>query len=231
MGLLDKIGGLFTSGLDSLGTGLTAGITSVPNALLNQALGERATEHAQNISMDAWHEQQSTKYQHMVKDLRRAGLNPILAITGGVHGGGGGPSASPVYPGTGFSSASDVMRAGAEKERVKSEIDLRESQIDLNKKTGLKLDQEKALLFVQKQHEWLKRELTKLNASLMRRKIEIEDLAMFRRRIQARFFKESKMVYDDIAENMQYDHAGLVKWLNNFFNDNWRMFLPTGGLL
>lgn len=69
------------------------------------------SEQAQ-INRDFQREMDSTKYQRAIKDMKKAGLNPILAVTSGIGASGaGGSSASVSSPQMG--SASGAMASGS----------------------------------------------------------------------------------------------------------------------
>lgn len=66
------------------------GITGMVGGAVGGAIGMGVDAHARNQSWSRQKRVMQEKYQWAVRDLRAAGLNPILAATGGISGGSAG---------------------------------------------------------------------------------------------------------------------------------------------
>lgn len=90
----------------------------------------------------AWKRQEKMlthQMQWRVEDLKKAGLNPMLAITGGMGGGGGGSVPMAHGPSTNIAS---VMQALGQNKAVNAQVSLTDSQRDLNLAQASKLRSE-----------------------------------------------------------------------------------------
>lgn len=123
------IGSFFNS---NFGAGLTMGLGSLAGGLLsNQANAEQAHRNRVLIRQMA-----KNRYQWMVDDLRKAGINPIYAVQGGsapsVTGGAVPHMSDVVTPAIG----SAISVAGAIN-KMKIDRDIAKSQVDLNRANAL----------------------------------------------------------------------------------------------
>ena len=109
MGPLTFLGG----GGSILGSGLLKGVGS---ALGTFGLGQYSSAQAHKRNMGAY----GKRWQMNMRDLRKAGLNPILAAQSGMGGPPSAPSAVPGQVGEGFSSAKKMI---AETGKIKAEED------------------------------------------------------------------------------------------------------------
>jgi len=90
MGFLDSVIGIGGKVLDSFTGGLGSTVLGMGSQLfgnvLNQSNAQDAFENSQNASREsaAWNaEQYAKRYQTTAKDMRAAGINPIMAASGG----------------------------------------------------------------------------------------------------------------------------------------------------
>lgn len=104
-------------GNSAFGAATMGSVGGVVSAGLGGREARRGRRWAQR--MDA------TKYQRAVKDLAAAGLNPILAVKGGLSG--AGPSAPPI-------PNQDVHSAYNQGQLVKEQVKLLAAQVDKTKK-------------------------------------------------------------------------------------------------
>lgn len=107
-------------------------LVSGGSAVLNYIGARQANDAAHDLSADqfAWSLQaDNTKYQRAVHDLRKAGLNPVLAAGGGIHGGtpSGGSTPSMHNPAEGLNSALALRTQQAQIENIKADTGLKAS--------------------------------------------------------------------------------------------------------
>lgn len=119
------------------------------------AFGAReANDAAHDLSADqfAWSlEADKRKYQRAVADLRKAGLNPILAAGGGVHGGtpSGGSTPGMHNPFQDVNSAVAQRRLDAEIKLLRAQEDREKSQTNLNDNLGAKTVQDRKATMIE----------------------------------------------------------------------------------
>lgn len=101
MGLLDTVGG----GIANLGLG---GATDIGFGIYDRWRGQKNFNRNLEFQGETWQQ----KYQWAVKDLEKAGLNPILAVKGGFGPGGGGAGSS--IPSANASKVAEGMLAKAQ---------------------------------------------------------------------------------------------------------------------
>lgn len=122
--------------LDSLATGVIGAVTDLPGTLISTGLNafnaftanERSKENAQeafNRSQEAY----GSRYQTTVNDMRKAGINPIMAATGGFNVSGQPSMQAPTAPmansptmGTSASSAREVAQTAKTQEETRKTI-------------------------------------------------------------------------------------------------------------
>ena len=96
-----------------------------------QYLGTRATNKTNkgiaNKQMQFQKEMSNTAHQREVADLKAAGLNPALSATGGTG------ASSPVGASATMENPGEAINAYLESKRLNSDIEVNESQKDLNK--------------------------------------------------------------------------------------------------
>lgn len=115
-------------GIDDLAVGAATGIFG---GLLNLS-GTRdtnaASSHEAQLNRDFQAYQSGTQYQRGVEDLRKAGLNPILAATGGMSAGAaGGSQATMQNPQMGASVSTAVQAAQASAALRSQEAEIKQS--------------------------------------------------------------------------------------------------------
>lgn len=168
-GLGDSIGGL-------LGAGAGAAIGGLPGAIVGGGLGlltggESSAQQYKNserlLASQVGYSERAmrNKYQWMVSDLRRAGLNPILAAKGGLQGGAvtySAPTAG--YPGVPdwTSSARNLQSAQTERQRT----ELTYEQIAVERKRN-------GLVEAQEEQAMAKRDESMENVKKIQREIEL----------------------------------------------------------
>lgn len=142
-------------GIGSIGTALVTGGAGLFSSALQYRLNKRAAERDRG-----WKERMSnSQYQRSMADMRKAGLNPILAYQ---QGGAGTPSAGmekPTDVGQVVSTALQAARLNKELEVMTADIGLKKSSTELNTvaaqkvvaETGVQKEEVKlrALLFKQ----------------------------------------------------------------------------------
>lgn len=113
MGFLDSI----TNAVSNLGGGLINSALSIGKDFLsNQLINKPNAASAFGNTVDSY----KNRYQWTMEDMRKAGLNPILAATGGFNVGSG-PIAPMAAPPSG-SSYSDLQTSGATVARTDQQI-------------------------------------------------------------------------------------------------------------
>lgn len=142
MGLFSGIGKIAKSVVGAVTGG--GGFGSLLGAGLGFLGGERQNEANQNISSanNAMSiELANTQYQRRVKDLQKAGLNPMLAYMPGSGGGSGGAAVPPLNTPRMENSADAASRAGLNAMQtalLQSQIDTQRTQSDLNSANAVK---------------------------------------------------------------------------------------------
>lgn len=119
------------------------------------------------------------RFQWMMDDMRRAGLNPILAASGGFSPGAGVPGASIPNFGNFASTPSDIISALSQKENVRGQNWLRIYEAMEKYEHTWNLSQDSKLKASQNLVEKVKQELTKLKSDLEKGKIEIQNREVF----------------------------------------------------
>lgn len=165
MGLLSKVAGAALGGVggvtSSLGLGDIGGGYDAPSAILSgiPIIGEGfAAQQQQQFSAKQAQQQMAfqkrmsdTSHQREVKDLKAAGLNPILSANAGASAPAGAMAQG--QSGSGAGNSAKLMQDLLNKERDKAKAviarehsakQLNLQQVDLAKKQGEKVDAEKA---------------------------------------------------------------------------------------
>lgn len=122
MGLLDDA----AKGLGLTTGGLTSGLFSAASGLVSNLFGSSRQEDAQAFSA----QQYATRYQTTVEDMKKAGLNPMLAYS---QGAGSAPSSSAVssqMPDVG-SSVTHGSLASAQRANIEADTANKAAQADL----------------------------------------------------------------------------------------------------
>ena len=103
-------------GAAMIGSAVIGGLASA----FGQSSANKAAQRASREQMDFQRESYQNRYQWSMADMRKAGLNPILAYKSSPGSGLGGASYAPGNVGAGVSSAAEGVRQGI---RAKAEID------------------------------------------------------------------------------------------------------------
>lgn len=220
--------------LKALGAGSSAMLTSTPNALVNYYLGRQSTKYAHDLSMQAY----GKRYQMAAEDMRRAGLNPLMALRGGL-GSGSAPQAMPTLPSSGISSGVDVRRSEVEEMNVRSQVKdrlnqalARNSRIKLDNSTsklnhllGRKYDSERAYNEVKRGTEIIEQEVKNMSIKLMRKDVIIKDKTIFFKEFRNQIASKIRLISREILkglkgkENLFYDY---INWLlKGYFKSIW----------
>lgn len=109
----------------------------------NRQAANTAWERSREAAATQWDREYGayqSRYQTTAEDMRAAGLNPILAASGGFNVGGSGPSASAPQvhlqnqPNANLASSAksvgEMFKASAEQRKIKQEIDYLEKKAD-----------------------------------------------------------------------------------------------------
>lgn len=124
MGFFDGIGSSLVSG----GLGFLGG------TMANDAAHDMAADQfAWSLQAD------NTKYRRAVEDLRKAGLNPLLAVGGGIHGGtpSGGSTPGMHNPFEGISSALALKKQKAEIENIQENTQRTKAEAAVTRMEGI----------------------------------------------------------------------------------------------
>ena len=190
-------------GLAAAGSALDFGASFLSNSVMGQGnmkkqykYNKKLMRAGQNYSKGMF----KRRYQYTVQDMKRAGLNPILAATNGFHSGGSAPSASatntslpPSYASNSATSAVrnlgefDKQQADAEKS-IAGAANLR-AEIGVMKEKEKKIVQETANLeedfIVIQQKFWnLKQEFKNLQQDYNRTQADTERMKALRKEIE-----------------------------------------------
>lgn len=164
---------------------LGAALVTGGAGLIGGLLGQQATKSSAQNSIRFQREMAQNKYQYLVDDLKAAGLNPILGMSGASAGPAG--ASAPVIPymnpvGEAVSSAVDVYQAGKQGQQVDKNIEVATHQIiKMQEEMYLIASQagteghKQALLSAQKSMVDLEKELVKGNTE----KIAVEVAGLY----------------------------------------------------
>lgn len=113
----------------SNGMDIGSALVSAGGGMLGSAISGIFNAHQADKARDFARHQSQTQYQRAVKDLRKAGLNPILAAMSGGNAALSGTTSAPIQVHT--SGALALKRELAEIERLRTESNLNNEQADL----------------------------------------------------------------------------------------------------
>lgn len=213
---------------------------SLGDTLLSSYLGRKNTEHAHDLNQDAY----SKRYQMTVNDMRRAGLNPILAATQGISG--GVPGAVPSYaPSNIASTGTDVYRNSIEEQRVRSEMKdqlSKETQRNAQnlvyaaeeklKNAQVKTEERQAILLkVKEWTETMSQTSMELGLSLTQEKIETERFIQKQKKFNALLSEKAYELLKGPLSGVKImidDPDYFVKWLIRSFLENVDVLTPMG---
>lgn len=211
---------------------------SLGDTLLSSYLGRKNTEHAHNLNQDAY----SKRYQMTVNDMRRAGLNPILAATQGISG--GVPGAVPSYaPSNIASTGTDVYRNSIEEQRVRTEAldqisrdshraaekTVFEAEAELKRLTHGKVNLEKELIAIKQWTEQMNQDQIEAATELTQEKVNTEILIQESKKFRAHV---SEKAYDMLkgplsgVEKMLNDPIAFIQWLIRAYFENFTLYGP-----
>jgi hypothetical protein len=126
-GIISSIGDVAKTSLTSLGGGLIGGVGSY----LGQQTANQASADQSKAQMDFQERMRETSYQTAVKDMMKAGLNPMLAYQQGGAGNQAGASAQMQNAlGAGVASAQEGISKYQQLKNMQSQQELIHSQID-----------------------------------------------------------------------------------------------------
>ena len=166
MGLLSSIGGL---------AGLGTAIGGI-GAFQSPFLGYSATQRANRMQFASAREQMQfqkmmsdTSYQRAVKDMRKAGINPLLAVSKGGASTPAGAQAQVKDPGPTLASSAlslrrlqeDLKNLQAQRDNLKADTELKGSQVELTTEQAKKVSQDVKLSFQQTMKAFEERNLTR----------------------------------------------------------------------
>jgi hypothetical protein len=173
------------------------------------------------------------RYQDTVKDMRLAGLNPILAATGGgMSAGSPAPTGLPI---SNTSSALDYMRHSVEEKNIKSQIKDRLNQqfernsnaiknwsiAFLNKQLGGKYDSDRALNEITAALNKIKIDVQKKTLKLLDKDMDLKDKEImakgFKAELGEQLGKELKYIKNELKRSKKNPERFLNLLIRKFF--------------
>lgn len=200
------------------------------SAAVGGAIGMGVDAHVRNQNWSRQKRILQERFQWMVRDLRAAGLNPVLAATGGM-GGGGAPALTGSASGGLGSSIASGLGAGAQASKASSEAKKNKATEEAATAQAVKLNEEalnarEMRPFIQAQAEKMSHDAKSAEVNLQQMLLKIPELSamaelftdpLFRRQMQAKEVVEPKGI---IQKLMTGGAAGafsgveaLKKWL------------------
>lgn len=238
MGFLDSILPIASSALNLATGGLSGLVTDLPSMLtstgLNMFSAKQASDRSQSNAQEAFNASQgayANRYQTTAQDMRRAGLNPILAASGGFNVSGQPQMASPQA----FQAAPPVMGTGSTSAREVASTKKTEAETEKTWMEISKVAEETALTIQQKyesaaregvatqQQKNLIAELTKIQAETLKVAAEVSKVTeetkttTAQRGLIYQNTREMKAIADQLEKSSQYyegttgDVLGLIK--------------------
>ncbi|WNK12918.1 MAG: DNA pilot protein [Microvirus sp.] len=246
--------GFLDSALSAVTGGLTGFLGDLPGTLvsgvMNQFSAKQAYDRSQDSAQEAFNRSQEaykTRYQSTAKDMREAGINPIMAASGGFNVSGQPTMASVQAPvaqtpvmGTGSSSAKNV----AEADRVayeKTEILSRIAKMGEDAALAIQQKEESRSRegVADQQEKNLKEEFVKIKAETLKIAYQIsqtqEETAntVIQRKLIVQNIREMKMIADKLEKtNAAYNGpAGEVLGFVDALTDALNLHNVLGGTL
>lgn len=225
MGFLDSILPIASSALNLFTGGMSGMITDLPSTLastgLNMFQASKASDRSQSMAEDAFNRSQgayATRYQTTAQDMRRAGLNPILAASGGFNVSGQPQMSNPQA----FQAAPAVMGTSSTSAREVASTKKTEAEIEKTWAEVSKIAEETSLTIQQKfesaaregvatqQQKNLVQELTKLQTETLKMANEISLLqeqtknTTTQRKLIIQQTREMKAIADKLESTSEY---------------------------
>ncbi len=190
---IEKIGN--SSSAKSLSEGISGAVAGLPGAYLKQSMDRSNSARAFESSMGAY----KTRYQNTAADMRAAGLNPVLAASGGFNVGSA-PTRPPI-PGVDIGSGASSAKAVREVEQMDTARDKMVQDIKESKRRVEKMGVE---IFKIDAQAW---EAVQKTATLLWQAVDYKASAAQKRAAMAKINQEIKIL---VAATIQAEQVGKI---------------------
>lgn len=218
----NPLGGLIDFGKNLVG--------DLAGGLIGQGFNRRAAEQQYHLTRDLY----GSRYQLMTEDLRKAGLNPILAFSS-FGSAGSSPSLGLAHPsqniGSLMSNVGQFMRNETYEKDVRSRIAergvhqmLMEAQTELTSLSREKIPAEKALMYAQRL-----KALSDEQLNYVRQNVNLQDIDLKKAQVVRANFINSVLgnlgtirteILKGLNGNENMFHKFVSKWLKTYFDFN-----------
>lgn len=130
MGFLSSVGKAISSGFNTAKSVLSGGVGDLAGSLGGSLITGAFNAKSAKDQMKFQERMSNTSYQRAVADMRKAGINPILAASRGGASSPGGAGYSYPDMGQAVQTASSARQMREQTKKVPTEIDLLKEQID-----------------------------------------------------------------------------------------------------